>query len=32
MRINSVIGPRRYTESIVTAIRGSRPQARTVTS
>jgi hypothetical protein len=31
-RINSVIGPRRYTESIVTAIRGARPQPRTATS
>ena len=32
MRIDSVIGPRRYTESIIAAIRGSRPQARTTTS
>jgi hypothetical protein len=32
MRINSVIGPRRYTKSIVTVIRGTRPQARTAAS
>jgi hypothetical protein len=31
MRINSVIGPRRYTEKIVTAIRETRSQARNAT-